>query len=67
MTTVAELLQSDLKEALARRTQYWRSSSLPAMERFKHKPTPPKSPRDRVLKHIMRMNMLAVGRRFNLR
>lgn len=67
MSTVAELIYADSFENGVRLRRYWQASSLPRMEKLKHKPTPPKSPRDRVLKQIMRMNMLAVGRRFNLR
>ncbi|WP_447886795.1 DUF7301 family protein [Serratia fonticola] len=44
--------------------RYWKSSSLPILEKRKHKPEPPKSPRDRVLMRIVRMDRLADGRKF---
>ncbi|WP_446689125.1 DUF7301 family protein [Serratia fonticola] len=63
MTTAEELFQHDLREAACRHNRYWKASSLPTIERFKRKPNPPKSPRDRVLIKILRMNVMAAGRK----
>lgn len=60
MSTVEELLSSDIMESSVRHKRYWQSSSLPVLERHYNKPKPRKHPRDRVLKRIIGLNMKAV-------
>ena len=60
MSTVEELLSADIKESSVRYKRYWRSSTLPVLERHYNKPRPSKHPRDRVLKRIISLNMKSV-------
>ncbi|APJ59105.1 DUF7301 family protein [Escherichia coli] len=57
MSTLADLIHADMSEDGARRNRYWKSSSLPACERFNHRPKPKRSRRDKVLKKLMQINM----------
>lgn len=57
MTTVAGLINADLKEYSVRRQRYFESSSLSFREKLKNKPALRKYRRDRILHKIMRQDM----------
>ncbi|WP_241666534.1 DUF7301 family protein [Jejubacter calystegiae] len=57
MSTHRELFKSDVAESRARFKKYYRSSSLPMREKFKHRPKEPHYPRDRVLQKIINRDM----------
>ncbi|MFZ4167637.1 DUF7301 family protein [Enterobacter ludwigii] len=57
MSTLAQLINADLEESGVRLYRYWKASSLPTRERYKRRPKPKRSPRDRVLKRLMGINM----------
>ncbi|AAL15503.1 hypothetical protein FZS32_07615 [Salmonella enterica] len=57
MSTLAQLINADLEESGARHYRYWKASGLPTRERYKRRPKPKSSQRDRVLKRLMQINM----------
>jgi len=57
MSTLAQLINADLEESGSRFHRYWKASRLPNRERYKRRPKPRSSPRDRVLKRLMGINM----------
>lgn len=64
MTTVEQLLNADIKEAAHRKKRYMSSSNLPLLEKVAARPLPKKSPRDRVLLKILRMNLGVIPWKF---
>ncbi|OZT31892.1 hypothetical protein CH229_28540 [Salmonella enterica subsp. enterica serovar Heidelberg] len=50
-------MNADLEESGARHYRYWKASRLPTRERYKRRPKPKSSQRDRVLKRLMQINM----------
>lgn len=57
MSTLADLIHADMREDEARRNRYWKSSSLPVCERFRRRPKQKRTPRDKTLMRLMRINM----------
>ncbi|EDW8799688.1 hypothetical protein A5606_003147 [Salmonella enterica subsp. enterica serovar Oakland] len=57
MSTLAQLINADLEESGSRHYRYWKASRLPTRERYKRRPKPKSSQRDRVLKRLMQINM----------
>ncbi|NUU68455.1 hypothetical protein HQN64_20430 [Enterobacteriaceae bacterium BIT-l23] len=57
MSTHRELFEADVAESRARFKKYYRSSSLPMREKFKHRPKDRKYRRDRVLHEIITRGM----------
>ncbi|WP_432648799.1 DUF7301 family protein [Klebsiella oxytoca] len=57
VSTVGEIVRSDMEHSGALRKRYWQSSSLPFREKRKHRPQTCRFRRDRVLQKIMRREM----------
>lgn len=66
VSTVGEIVRSDMEQSGALRKRYWKSSSLPFRERRKHRPQPCHFRRDKVLKKIMHREMEAMVNRLSL-
>lgn len=64
MSTAEQLLNADVKEATYRKRKYMSSSNLPLLEKVAARPLPKKSPRDRVLLKILRMNLGVITEKF---
>lgn len=65
VSTVGEIVRSDMEQSGALRKRYWESSSLPFRERRKHRPQPSRFRRDRVLQKIMCREMEAMVNRLS--
>lgn len=65
VSTIGEIVRSDMEHSGALRKRYWQSSSLPFRERRNHRPQPCRFRRDRVLQKIMRMEMGAMVNRLS--
>lgn len=65
VSTVGEIVRSDMEHSGALRKRYWQSSSLPFGEKRKHRPQPCRFRRDRELQKIMRREMEAVVNRLS--
>lgn len=65
VSTVGEIVRSDMEQSGALRKRYWQSSSLPFREKRKHRPQPYRLRRDRVLQKIMRREMEAMVNRLS--
>ncbi|HHT2832378.1 TPA: DUF7301 family protein [Klebsiella aerogenes] len=63
VSTVGEIVRSDMEQSGVLRKRYWQSSSLPFREKRKHRPHPCHFRRDRVLQKIMRREMEAMVNR----
>ncbi|EPL4116177.1 DUF7301 family protein [Klebsiella pneumoniae] len=50
VSTVGEIVRSDMEQSGTLRKRYWKSSSLPFREKRKHRPQPCHFRRDKVLK-----------------
>lgn len=56
-STVQELLQADIAEAAARTNRFRSQSSLPRIDKLRYRPNGIKWRRDRVMRHILQLNM----------
>ncbi|EOD2804681.1 hypothetical protein ACJLW1_003205 [Klebsiella aerogenes] len=65
VSTVGELVRSDMEQSGALRKRYWESSSLPFREKRKHRPQRCHFRRDKVLQKIMRREMEAMVNRLS--
>ena len=65
VSTVGEIVRSDMEHSGALRKRYWESSSLPFRERRKCRPQPCHFRRDRVLQKIMRREIEAMANRLS--
>lgn len=65
VSTVGEIVMSDMEHSGAIRKRYWQSSSLPFREKRKHRPQPCHFRRDRVLQKIMCREMEAMVNRLS--
>lgn len=65
VSTVGEIVRSDMEQSGALRKRYWQSSSLPFREKRKHRPQPSHFRRDRALQKIMRREMEAMANRLS--
>ncbi|WP_435390687.1 DUF7301 family protein [Klebsiella aerogenes] len=65
VSTVGEIVRSDMEQSGALSKRYWQSSSLPFREKRKHRPQPCRFRRDRALQKIMRREMEAMANRLS--
>lgn len=57
LSTFQQLIHHDMTEWSYKMTRYRQQSSLPTREMLKNKPSPKKSPRDKVMRRIMKTEM----------
>lgn len=55
MSTLQSIFNADMKEMVARYRRYYSASNLSVSETWSRKPKAKKSPRDKVLKKLMRL------------
>lgn len=56
-TTIQKLLQADIAESAARYKRYYQSSSMHWLDKFHYRQKMKSSPRDRVMKRLLQINM----------